>query len=141
MIGDAAADAGGLYFADPATTEEIRTLEQKLKTKFPKQFYEIYTDFDGVGLKYDDGEIIWWLLPLSKIEDGTEGLRDSWTDDPKSEALADKLIIFGDWYNGDVFGYRRSKSGAIKSTRIYQYEHEVGRIDRLDSSLDKLLRG
>ncbi|MEX0715561.1 MAG: SMI1/KNR4 family protein [Planctomycetaceae bacterium] len=135
-----AENSGGFVFGLPADDDAIRALEQRMRIALPDEFREIYREFDGVGVRVADDEAAWWLVPLDCIAERTAGLNESWFDDAESESLARRMVCFGDWFNGDVFGYLADEDGTIHSTAIHQYHHEVGRIEPWGRTLAEFVR-
>jgi len=134
-----AEDSGGILFGNPASESDIHALEQRLGVVFPAEFKEIYREFNGVGSRYGD-EDIWWLVPLDQIEAQTQMLRQWWFEDADSEALAGRMVCFGDWFNGDQFGYIANEGDKTLNPVIYEYNHEVGRVESWERGLEEFLQ-
>jgi len=135
-----AQEFGGLLFGEPASESDIRRLEERLGIRFPAEFREIYSEFNGVGIQYTEEEEVWWLIPLDQIEERTESLREWWFEDTESEAIANRMICFGDWFNGDLFGYVADDGSSTLNPEITEYNHELGRMESWNQGLGQFLQ-
>lgn len=133
MTRSAAVNGDSVLFAAPATEAEITSLELRIDAALPRELRDIYLQFNGVGLSSDDCETIWWLVPLENISvESTEidcNLAEV-LDEHKAEGF-----FFGDWYNGDVFGYVRLEDETFSEATLHFWDHETMELSDTEMSL------
>lgn len=142
-LGQEATESGGIVFGEPATEAQIQLTETRLGVQFSEEIRELYREFNGAGLPFgEDQEIAWWIAPLELVEGNTGQVRAALDDseDEDQQDLADRMVCFGDWMNGDFFGCVADPHGAVVSPEIYVFDHETKTIDPSGQTLEELLQ-
>lgn len=141
-LGREAADTGGLVFGDPASDAQIDEMSDRLGVDFSVELRDLYREFNGAGMPYGENEVAWWIAPLELIEANTQHVRDclEQSDDEAQQDLADRMVCFGDWMNGDFFGCIAEPDGLIASPELFLFNHENQRIESCGCTFEELLQ-
>ena len=142
-LGREASETGGLVFGDPATDAQIDEMADRLGVDFSDELRELYREFNGAGMPYGaDHEVAWWIVPLDLIEVNTHRVRHSLdeTGDEEQQEMADRMVCFGDWMNGDYFGCIAEPDGWVASPELFLFNHESGRIESCGCTFEELLQ-
>ncbi|MEZ5324857.1 MAG: SMI1/KNR4 family protein [Verrucomicrobiales bacterium] len=117
---DHADDPDSLELGQPATTDELDSLDKELGFNMPPEFRSFYGEFNGFGTKRD-GETDWFFVPISAIPSLTAGIR-YWFQETHPE-IAKRYVAVVDWGNGDSSGYLFSETGEPLEG-FFIFEHE-----------------
>ncbi len=142
-LGQDAAETGGLVFGDPATDSQIDEMADRLGVDFSEELRDLYREFNGAGMPFgSENEVAWWIAPLELIEVNTHRVREliDQLDDEDQQEMADRMVCFGDWMNGDYFGCIAEPDGLIVSPELFLFNHENGRIESCGCTFEELLQ-
>ena len=119
MAQDAERCGSRVVFGDPVSEADIASLELHFGGQLPQDLCELYLEFNGVGHQAPGEGVSWFLVPIDEIpalSRGVEELLD----------LHPRVCFFGDYGNGDSYGYVRPEDGPFLESTLHMWEHETG---------------
>jgi hypothetical protein len=116
VVKKAASDA---EFREPASDEQLASLERALGVQLPQDLRELLLEFDGVTAHYGAG-VIW---PSSEIQRQNQSFRTE-ADFKELFMPFDHLLLFGEDGGGDLFAYAIQADGRIHRRDIFRWNHE-----------------
>lgn len=115
-----------LVIGEPASEDEIATLEMAVGVRMPDEFKDFYRACNGFG-RMENGQVIWLFSPLEGIPAVTEMARDAFK--RTHPELAEAYVAFVDWDCGDFSGYLFDPEGGLIEG-IFDFEYAEYEFDR-----------
>lgn len=110
-----------LVISPPATEAELASLRGLFPYSIPFEMESFYQSINGFGKSSAHYPLLWFFLPISKLESACRSLRDTFGDSHAD--LAQRFLPFVDWFCGDYSGYLWSEDGTLLDG-LYIFEHE-----------------
>ena len=132
-----AADAELDVHIPPAVVPaELDRFESETGLALPVELKGLYSECNGAGM-VDGDQPVWFIHPLHEILDFAESISAGMQ--ASNSKFAERCLFFGDWFNGDGFGYVKDDREGLART-IHQWDHETGECEDTQATLVEFLQ-
>lgn len=120
-----ATNGSHLVLPPPMVSQTMTELKLSTNYQWTKEFFDLYSRHDGVGLSLPDHEVLWQFVPSSELVSFSVSIRE-WFVGTHPE-ISQAYHPFFDWGSGDAIGYLDLPE--IPVGVLVEFEHEAYEFD------------